>query len=422
MMQVLVDRGGFLVLLVAPALLAVDDHGVVLAELGASPLGGGVVGGLELLVVGRHGRVGDAELLGHGKPSLSRRCSLPTCGDPVKAVIVSEGSEARPWAADRGSYERLAVARGRSAEPKPGNHRRAGVCFGSLMRLVTYDRGGHRRLGAILEGDVVDLPDAVGHPAFPSTLEDLVSSSRGSVLDAARAALQRDDAWNWRVPKPRILTPLFPHSLLSPRAMDVERRIVGPEQPVPWPDGRRLARLRADGGRRDRQRGVEGDRRRGAIRRLRLHARERLAGAVRRRGARSPRPTGLPISVGPCVVTADEIDPQAMFVQVKVDDLDVLKGNLNGTAVLAVRADRGRLETRAARAWRRVRPRPVPARGRRCGSVAPPVARRARRAGGRGHRHAPQPARRALSYVSAARPRRTHSAASPASARSRSWK
>ena len=105
------------------------------------------------------------------------------------------------------------------------------------MRLVTYDRGGHRRLGAILEGEVVDLPDAVGHPAFPTTLEGLVSSSRGSVMDAARAALQRDDAWNWRVPKPRILTPLFPHSLLSPRAIDVERRIVGPEQPVPWPDG-----------------------------------------------------------------------------------------------------------------------------------------------------------------------------------------
>ena len=63
------------------------------------------------------------------------------------------------------------------------------------VRLVTYDRGGHRRLGAILEGEVVDLPDAVGHPAFPTTLEALVSSSRGTVLDAARAALARDDVW-----------------------------------------------------------------------------------------------------------------------------------------------------------------------------------------------------------------------------------
>ena len=87
-----------------------------------------------------------------------------------------------------------------SVARKAGNRDPAGVCFGSLMRLVTYDRGGHRRLGAIIEGEVVDLPDAVGHPAFPSTLDDLVSSSRGSVMDAARAALQRDDAWNWRVP------------------------------------------------------------------------------------------------------------------------------------------------------------------------------------------------------------------------------
>src|SRR5512141_1617049 len=83
------------------------------------------------------------------------------------------------------------------------------------MRLVTYDRGGQRRLGAIFEGEVVDLPDAVGHPAFPTTLEGLVSSSRGTVMDAARTALARDDVEEWRVRRPRILSPLFPASLLS---------------------------------------------------------------------------------------------------------------------------------------------------------------------------------------------------------------
>ncbi len=199
------------------------------------------------------------------------------------------------------------------------------------MRLVTYDRGGHRRLGAILEGEVVDLPDAVGHPAFPTTLEGLVSSSRGSVMDAARAALQRDDAWNWRVPKPRILTPLFPHSLLSPRAMDVERRIVGPEQPVPWPAGaawldyepmvaavvgNEASKVSADEVRAD----VFG---------------YTLVNDWRARsadGAPVGSAEGVPISIGPCVVTADDLDPQAMFVQVKVDDHDVLKGNLNGAA------------------------------------------------------------------------------------------
>src|SRR6187200_3639974 len=113
-----------------------------------------------------------------------------------------------------------------------------GVRFGPFhMRLVTYDRGGHRRLGAILEAEVIDLPDAVGHPAFPTTLEGLVSSSRGTVMDAARTALDRDDVFDWRVKRPRVLTPLFPASLLSPGSLDVERRVIGPEQEVPWPDG-----------------------------------------------------------------------------------------------------------------------------------------------------------------------------------------
>src|SRR5438477_298337 len=39
------------------------------------------------------------------------------------------------------------------------------------VRLVTFDRKGHRRLGALVGAQVVDLPEAVGHPAFPSTME-----------------------------------------------------------------------------------------------------------------------------------------------------------------------------------------------------------------------------------------------------------
>jgi hypothetical protein len=216
-------------------------------------------------------------------------------------------------------------------EGKAGNRPGAGVCFGSHMRLVTYDRGGHRRLGAILEAEVIDLPDAVGHPAFPTTLEDLVSSSRGTVMDAARAALQRDDAWNWRVPKPRILSPLFPQSLLSPRAMDVDRRIVGPEQPVPWPEG--AAWLDYD----PMVAAVVGDE--GS--RLETHeVRDHVFGytlvsdwrARSADGSPVESADGVPIAVGPCVVTVDELtDPQAMFVHVKVDDQDLLKGNLNGT-------------------------------------------------------------------------------------------
>ena len=40
----------------------------------------------------------------------------------------------------------------------------------------------------------------------------------------------------------------------------------------------------------------------------------------------------MPLAIGPCVVTADELDPQAMFVQVKVDGDERAKGNLNGAA------------------------------------------------------------------------------------------
>jgi 2-keto-4-pentenoate hydratase/2-oxohepta-3-ene-1,7-dioic acid hydratase in catechol pathway len=98
------------------------------------------------------------------------------------------------------------------------------------MRLVTYDRGGARRLGAWMGRVVIDLPDVVGHPAFPTTMELLVARSGGSTLDAARDALSdpmyvREN----RVPKARLLVPVVPISLLE------HRWILGPEDPVPWP-------------------------------------------------------------------------------------------------------------------------------------------------------------------------------------------
>jgi hypothetical protein len=101
------------------------------------------------------------------------------------------------------------------------------------MRLVTYDRGGQRRLGAIIEGEVVDLPDAVGHPAFPTTLEGFVASSRGTVMEAADAALERYDVQRGRG-RPRILTPLFP-TLLSTGPRRERPRDRWPEQRSPGP-------------------------------------------------------------------------------------------------------------------------------------------------------------------------------------------
>ncbi|HWL91594.1 MAG TPA: fumarylacetoacetate hydrolase family protein [Actinomycetota bacterium] len=207
------------------------------------------------------------------------------------------------------------------------------------MRLVTYDRRGHRRLGAILDGKVVDLPDAVGHPAFPSTLEAFVQSSRGTVLDAARAALDRADVKNHVVKQARVLPPLFPRSLLIPTApgsvsgegVDLERRIAGPEEEIPWPSGAAwldyepkvaavLGLETAD---------VAADDVLGHVFGYTL-----VSDWIAKDASGDPLGTseGVPLAIGPCVVTADECDPQAMFLQAKVEGQEMAKGNLNGAA------------------------------------------------------------------------------------------
>jgi 2-keto-4-pentenoate hydratase/2-oxohepta-3-ene-1,7-dioic acid hydratase in catechol pathway len=199
------------------------------------------------------------------------------------------------------------------------------------MRLVTFDRRGHRRLGAILGGEVVDLPDAIGHPAFPTTLEALVAASGGTVLDAARAALERDDAMASAVPDARILTPLFPTSLLSPDAHEVERRVVGPEQEVPWPDGAAWLdyepKVAAVLGRE--ARAIDPEEAQGYVFGYTL-----VNDWTARMANGDPMPTaeGLPIAIGPCIVTSEDVEPQSMVVEVKVDGEQMAKGNLNGAA------------------------------------------------------------------------------------------
>jgi hypothetical protein len=208
------------------------------------------------------------------------------------------------------------------------------------MRLVTYDRRGHRRLGAILDGRVVDLPDVVGHPAFPTTLEAFVQSSRGTVLDAARAALAREDVTHHVVEQARVLPPLFPRSLLSPAppgsvaaagGADLERRIAGPEQEIPWPAGAAW---------------LDYEPKVAAV--LGLEAADIVTNDVRhhvfgytlvsdwvaRDASGDPLGTseGVPLAIGPCVVTADECDAGSMFLQAKIDGEEMAKGNLNGAA------------------------------------------------------------------------------------------
>jgi 2-keto-4-pentenoate hydratase/2-oxohepta-3-ene-1,7-dioic acid hydratase in catechol pathway len=63
-----------------------------------------------------------------------------------------------------------------------------------------------------------------------------------------------------------------------------------------------------------------------------------------------PRPDGVPVAIGPCVATADELDPQSATVTVRVDGEEWAKGNLNGTAhrLLADVARASRWESLAA--------------------------------------------------------------------------
>jgi 2-keto-4-pentenoate hydratase/2-oxohepta-3-ene-1,7-dioic acid hydratase in catechol pathway len=128
------------------------------------------------------------------------------------------------------------------------------------VRLVTYERDGARRLGALAGEGVVDLPDLVGEPGFPATMEALVQAGL-EALDAARAAMERDRSEH-AVPDARILVPIFPGSLRDFLAFEdhvergSERRgeavpeawyempmyykgnhrsVFGPDQEIPWP-------------------------------------------------------------------------------------------------------------------------------------------------------------------------------------------
>lgn len=87
-------------------------------------------------------------------------------------------------------------------------------------------------MGALVGSRVVDLAGLVGHPAFPSTLEALIARPRGTVLDAARAALEREDELaHWTVRNARLLAPVLPPSLSE----DDDRWVAAPSAEVVRP-------------------------------------------------------------------------------------------------------------------------------------------------------------------------------------------
>ena len=80
------------------------------------------------------------------------------------------------------------------------------------MRLVTYEREGARRLGALVDGHVIDMPEAVADPSFPTSMEALVAAGR-EALGRARTALAGLDPEPRAVAGARLLVPLLPGSL-----------------------------------------------------------------------------------------------------------------------------------------------------------------------------------------------------------------
>ena len=186
------------------------------------------------------------------------------------------------------------------------------------MRLVTYDRGGARRLGALVGETVVDLPDAVGHPAFPTTMEALIALHGGTTLDAAREALSHPRYINeFRVPRAHLLPPIVPISLLE------HRWILGPGDRLPWPPGADEVDYQVEVA------CIVGQ----FCRDVSLDQAPELifgytlmndwaarTGRITRSGRRGrPRVDRFATSLGPCIVTVDEFDPARGTLVARVD-------------------------------------------------------------------------------------------------------
>ncbi|HXY73539.1 MAG TPA: fumarylacetoacetate hydrolase family protein [Actinomycetota bacterium] len=213
------------------------------------------------------------------------------------------------------------------------------------MKLVTYDRMGARRLGAWVEGAVVDLHDAVGHPAFPATLEALVARSGGTTLDAARDMLSDPDVVEeFTVPGARLLAPLLPSSMRNflayERAHEMpvyykgnHRSVVGPDEEVPWPEftqeldyevsvGCVVGKPGRDLSPGDASRVVFGY----------TLVNDWCARDVRRAetagGLGPAKSSDFATSIGPCIVTADDLDPSDLPLVARVDGDVWSAGNL----------------------------------------------------------------------------------------------
>jgi len=174
-------------------------------------------------------------------------------------------------------------------------------------------------LGAVVGSRVVDLPGLVGHPAFPSTMEALVARPRGTVLDAARAALEREDELpGWTVRNPRLLAPILPPSLSE----EQHRWVVGPRAEIHRPAGNGTVRFDLE---------VAAVIFRPKKPRLkRSDARACIFGYTLMQSWSTDE--AFAAALGPCIVTADEFDHDARVVA-RVNDKPWSVGGLEDAHV-----------------------------------------------------------------------------------------
>jgi 2-keto-4-pentenoate hydratase/2-oxohepta-3-ene-1,7-dioic acid hydratase in catechol pathway len=226
--------------------------------------------------------------------------------------------------------------------------------------LVTYERDGERRLGGLLDGQVIDLPSAVGHPAFPPTMEDLVEAGHVA-LDTAREALGRDGAVErFAVPDARLVVPILPGSLRDFLAFEDHvkagaarrgepvpdewyempiyykgnhRSVYGPDEEIPWPpfteelDFELEVAAVLGGPGRDLDAGHAAQLILGYTLMNDWSARDiqRKEMAVRLGPAKAK---DFATSLGPAIVTADELDPRALRLTARIDGEVWAEGSL----------------------------------------------------------------------------------------------
>jgi 2-keto-4-pentenoate hydratase/2-oxohepta-3-ene-1,7-dioic acid hydratase in catechol pathway len=228
------------------------------------------------------------------------------------------------------------------------------------VRLVSYRAEAGRRLGALAGEIVVDLPGAVGRPDFPATMEELVGAP-SDALHEARDALARDDVARFMVRDAKLLVPILPGSLRDFLAFEDHvkagaarrgepvaeawyempiyykgnhRSVIGPDDELPWPPFTEELDFELEVACILGARGRDLDAGRAAqiifgytlMNDWSARDIQRKEMAARLGPAKSK---DFATSLGPCIVTADEVDPASLQLTARVDGETWAEGSLS---------------------------------------------------------------------------------------------